>query len=679
MNWLWADLWKKELTISKISIDDIHLDIVGKGFKPELIGPINLLAFQSEANEPVELQQNNSWALNLGETHLSGVDLCYQDSELDYSSLKLPISNNSQSINICLRLDELELNTSLKLLADQSFAYTGQIELMDFKVVDGQNHNLLAIDNIVIDELAINPSTVSLKEFSVKEFQLLAQRSDDLFADNGVAFEGFELKTFNWNIITGNSSFEQLITEQLHLKQRASDGEIHNGFLVSSVIVNKFSLDDQKVKFDSLLIQQLNALENFLGLDKATTESDYLMGIGRISMENIDLVSQQLDINKLAISGLNTRLTLDVNGMAINRWLAPADVEAKEIVEDKEPFNININEISLSKSSTITFIDRLYEDVVTHEVNNLKLNINNFHFGTSNEKQSDLSYSLELKDSGSISGQGYFKTIQENIELEVSGKLSNVDLVKLTQHSEKFIGYRVDQGQLNLDYDVKIKEHIIDAKLGFFLEKFALANLQEHEKSPTNEALGIPLPLALNLLRDSDDNISLDIPLSGDANSPDFSLASIFTIVSAKAIKNAVIHYYSPLGMLSLASGIIDLATALRFDPIHFEKQSIALTSKAKQQLAKVLKIMNDKPKVKFIICAQATALDAIPKEDETAEPKPDHKLDHKPLLELANQRQKVVMDFLINNESISSERLIGCNVKLSKNLNAPAIVDISI
>ena len=205
-----------------------------------------------------------------------------------------------------------------------------------------------------------------------------------------------------------------------------------------------------------------------------------------------------------------------------------------------------------------------------------------------------------------------------------------------------------------------------------------MSELQEHEQHKINAELGVPLPLALDLLRDSDNHIELAIPITGDLNNPDLSVSSIISTVTLSAIKTAIIYNYSPLGMLSLASGIFNLATALRFDPLEFDYRSVTLSVQSNQQLDKLSKLMQDKSKVKFLICGEATHADWTT-QIEGDNKQADDEINVDFILDLANQRQKNVIDYLINNHQIDATRLISCQVKISQNKNDKALVKLSI
>ncbi len=89
-----------------------------------------------------------------------------------------------------------------------------------------------------------------------------------------------------------------------------------------------------------------------------------------------------------------------------------------------------------------------------------------------------------------------------------------IKLSKTYKELDKEILPSLRRTQLNVVYDFKLKDNRVDSNLKSLLEKFNLAELQKHEEHELNAELGIPLPMALDLLRDSDDNIELEVPVT---------------------------------------------------------------------------------------------------------------------------------------------------------------------
>jgi hypothetical protein len=324
-------------------------------------------------------------------------------------------------------------------------------------------------------------------------------------------------------------------------------------------------------------------------------------------------------------------------------------------------------------------VDESFDKAVLHQISELKLNLSELKILSKDASKTDVKFEARIGEHGTIKSAGTIIPLLDNPTVALVGKLSDIDLTQFTEYSARAIGYRIDSGNLTTDFNFKLENNQLDTSTESRLEKFELSKLQEHELQKDNKELGIPLPLALDLLRDSDNNIELEIPIKGDLDNPDLSISSIISMVTFDAVKNAVIYNYSPLGMLSLASGIFNLATALRFDPLEFEYSTIALTAQSKKQLDKVSEVMKSKPKVKFLICGVATEADwsAQKEHKNNQQTAPTINIDY--ILKLANQRQQNVLDYLTESHQIEATRLIACKVKVSQNKDDKAFVKLSI
>ena len=83
------------------------------------------------------------------------------------------------------------------------------------------------------------------------------------------------------------------------------------------------------------------------------------------------------------------------------------------------------------------------------------------------------------------------------------------------------------------------------------------------------------LDSALKLMRDKQNNVRLNIPLSGDINDPQFSVADAVNKVLAKTLQTSALSYLKfmlgPYGLgISAAEFAYNQATKIRLNPIGF-------------------------------------------------------------------------------------------------------------
>lgn len=106
--------------------------------------------------------------------------------------------------------------------------------------------------------------------------------------------------------------------------------------------------------------------------------------------------------------------------------------------------------------------------------------------------------------------------------LDIATRFRNVELTTLTPYSGKFAGYRIRRGRLNLDLHYRIEQGQLNAE-----NKLLLEGLQLGEKVDSPDAVDLPVRLAVALLKDTNGNIDLSLPVSGNLEDPEFSVMPI--------------------------------------------------------------------------------------------------------------------------------------------------------
>ena len=220
----------------------------------------------------------------------------------------------------------------------------------------------------------------------------------------------------------------------------------------------------------------------------------------------------------------------------------------------------------------------------------------------------------------------------------------------------------------------------------------------------------MPLDSALKLLRDKQNNVKLNIPISGDISDPQFSVADSVNKVLAQTLQTSALSYLKfmlgPYGIgISLAEMAIEHASKIRLNPILFAPGSADLDEAAIDYLKRVGAILKEHPEVQVVVCgvaterdraalsgnppAQAGAQPAAPKGDkEDKADKVKTRSQKEPaasvstdaaLQALAKKRSKGIEDQLINVHGIEVKRLIGCKSEIDKNADAKPRVDLAI
>ncbi len=327
---------------------------------------------------------------------------------------------------------------------------------------------------------------------------------------------------------------------------------------------------------------------NFLAV--ARDGGHELARLGELRIKDIDVVSEPLkvEVGEIAVRDyaanviLNPDKTINLASIVppattpASSTAAPASpATSTKAAASAPPPHVRVGALVLS-DGTISFEDRSISPAFSTSLSHLGGRIS----GISLDESGRATVALEGKlGSGPLAIAGQVNPFAKTPVVDLSFRLSDLDLSALTPYAGKYAGYAVDRGQLYLDLKYRIEERKLDAKNNVKISQFTFGQAVE-----SAEATNLPVRLAVSLLKDRHGVIQLDVPVSGSLDDPEFSVwGVVLTVVKNLLVKAAT----SPFALVgSLFGGGEELAW-LEFEPGKFE---VAPGARAKiDSLAKAL------------------------------------------------------------------------------------------
>ncbi|MHC8413088.1 DUF748 domain-containing protein [Pseudomonas sp. Hz4] len=181
--------------------------------------------------------------------------------------------------------------------------------------------------------------------------------------------------------------------------------------------------------------------------------------------------------------------------------------------------------------------------------------------------------------------------------LDITTSFKRVELTTLTPYSGKFAGYRIRKGRLNVDLHYLITKGQLKAE-----NKVVVEQLQLGEKVDSPDAVSLPLKLAIALLKDVDGKISIELPVTGDLNNPQFSIMPIVWQTLRNLIVKAAAAPFKMIGGLVSGGGSQDLGT------VSFAPGSSDLSQETEGSLVKLSQALKERPALRLEIEGTAAA-----------------------------------------------------------------------
>jgi hypothetical protein len=204
-------------------------------------------------------------------------------------------------------------------------------------------------------------------------------------------------------------------------------------------------------------------------------------------------------------------------------------------------------------------------------------------FGSASTTPAPVAVQATLNDNGPVSINGTINPLVQPPSLDLTASSSNIDLTNFTSYSLKYAGYPIVKGKLNVDLHYQLDHNKLNANNHLFIDQFTFG---DHVDSP--DATGLPVRLAISLLKNSRGEIDVNIPVSGSLDDPQFSVGSLIWHAFLNVIEKAV---SSPFSLLAGAFGGSE-----ELGYVAFEPGSATLSAAETKKLDTLAKALADRP-----------------------------------------------------------------------------------
>ncbi len=366
--------------------------------------------------------------------------------------------------------------------------------------------------------------------------------------------------------------------------------ELRSGMLGSDLAVNLKSTEPLAFNVTGKAqVDQLHTLDTLKSRDLLKWQKVMVEGLNyqhgdSLSIDRINL--QQPYVRFM----INDDRTTNIDDLLIPQ---PADSTAKTTAgkpatsQDK-PLGIHIGGIAINDGSA-NFADFSLTPNFATAIQQL-----NGQIGTIDSRQAKPA-SVDVKGKvdryAPVTIKGSVNPFDPMAALDIATSFKRVELTTLTPYSGKFAGYRIRKGRLNLDLHYRITKGQLKAD-----NKVVVEQLELGEKVDSPDAVSLPLKLAVALLKDVDGKISIELPVTGDLNNPQFSVMPIVWQTLRNLIVKAAAAPFKLIGGLVAGGGSQDLGT------VSFAPGSSELSKDAEGALVKLASALKERPALRLEI-----------------------------------------------------------------------------
>jgi hypothetical protein len=288
-------------------------------------------------------------------------------------------------------------------------------------------------------------------------------------------------------------------------------------------------------------------INNFSVLDG---RSENIISSASISanIKDMNMKNFHFGFGKIAANEPHILLVRDKEMLNLERFMQPyfrsdsISSNSSATVESSTPVTYSIDTLQVS-NGLVTIKDNTLNRPFSYELNDLNMTMSGL---TESADRIPLDFNTKLNDRGSLSGKAVWSMV-DPMNLELNGEIKRLDLLSFSPYSEYYIASPMKQGWFNYELGIKMSA----TKL-LNTNKVKVEELEFGKRTKDTSAMKVPVRLALYLMKDANDMISIDMPVSGNPSEPKFKLGKlIWKTLANLMIKTAA----SPFNALSSLAG----------------------------------------------------------------------------------------------------------------------------
>ena len=251
---------------------------------------------------------------------------------------------------------------------------------------------------------------------------------------------------------------------------------------------------------------------------------------------------------------------------------------------EEAQFIFRVGQLVVEKGE-LDYTDRTLDPAFTTSLDQLNGTVT----GLSNvsPQQGKVSLNGRVGGDASVEFDGTIGTLGTEETSDLKLTMSGLSLPSLSPYLGRYLGYGLDSGKLNLELDYKITGNQVDATNKVVLDRLALGKAVASE-----QAIDAPVKLGLALLRNSKGVIEVNLPISGNMDSPEFSVGQVVMGAFVNLLAKAATSPFSVLGSIADLAGL----SGEELGQMTFEPGTVRLAPGEADKLAVLAEALRNRP-----------------------------------------------------------------------------------
>lgn len=305
-----------------------------------------------------------------------------------------------------------------------------------------------------------------------------------------------------------------------------------------------------------------------------------------VDIAEVDIKKNHYLLDNVTATGITTAYEIFKNSHSFDNLVKESDSKdtvGQENSNSGTPIQFRINHVAI-RNSNVTYADHTMRQSVSIPITNLNATTDNFTLNG----PLDVSVDATVGETGQLKAK-WNGSLSDLKNQEINIFLTNFKIAMASPYCYEYLAYPLTEGVLSFMSNTTLTNNQLSSKNKIDIYNCVVGKKDKSFKPEFN----IPLRAGVYVLTDRKGKMQLDVPVSGDLNSPNFSYKKIIF----KAIGNLFVKVAAaPIDFLVKAiGGEPDI-----FADIEYEIHPQGLGSESYDKLNKIVDAMKQKPDLKI-------------------------------------------------------------------------------
>lgn len=490
------------------------------------------------------------------------------------------IKQNGESFNfddLIPPADSLKLEADSTEMADENVKFSiRNIDLQngEFHYYDQQIDNLLDFDNLNLELPLIAWDSRSSEmgvQFSIGESGLVKIDAEILQQE----------QAYNISFATENiqlSSFTNYLKDYVYISEL-------KGLLQSDIQV-KGSLE----KIDHILVLGQVAIDSVRVTD-TRGEQLFYADKAYTQFDSLDLGRMHYTFKKIEVDRPVIAASLNKEQSNWEYFLTPyfadslqTENDSIQLAEPDSPTLFYRVDSMLIHNGQLIFTDNTLNRDFSYKIREIDMTMTALY---EQNNAIPLSWDMKFNNEGRYTGETKF-SILNPLNFYYKGNVTDLDLHSFSPYTEYYLAFPIVSGLFNYDSDISMTPANLQNNNHLLVKEMEFG-----KRTKDTSATKLPVKLALYLIKDAQDNVEFELPVSGNPSEPGFKMGPIIWKTFGKFIAKTATQ---PFG--SLAKLVGTQPEELEIVPFSYTQDS--LINSQRKILDKIAEILQKKEDLIF-------------------------------------------------------------------------------